>query len=425
MRSIKKTLIAAALVSAGMAPAAESNQPVYWPAMAMMPVQFGNQVVMIPVSGWITPRGFLPAFAPAAGQPPVAATLPTQNFFPTAPMPPVPGMHYPAVPGGLAVRPAVPYPAPLPGQVPMPSPVPLPQPGVMAGAGPFGPGMFAPGMNAPAATAPGVPMAAPMFAPMPPTAQRMPAPGAMPSLPSGRMPGTPGFPGGMAPPLAVAPPGLGMPGSALAAMPAPMAREPAVTADSAAAAEAPDVAPAEAKVPEAPALRTEAAMVSVPVGAARPATHDAPMALGAASAVDRDGDGVPNDMDLCPERAGAGSRVGCPADEGITLGGIVFRYDSDELTDESKQVLDRFAQKLMRIKGVRLEVAGHTDARGDAMYNLDLSERRARAVREYLVEQGVNPSRLVAKGYGQTKPLADNESREGRATNRRVELKPV
>lgn len=442
MRNMKKTLIAAALISAGISSSAESNPPVYWPAMAMMPVQYGNQVVMLPVSGWITPRGFLPAFAPAPAHPAMAGAPPPQHFFPA--MPPFPGMSYPGMTPApnVVMQPSMPYAAPVPGQVQVPVP-PQIVPGRAAGAvtGAFAPGMFMPGFAGVGAV-PG--MTPPALIP-PRQAQDIPAPAMMPPPYAVPVPGMSGPMGAMPPPVSAVRPGPAMTGTALDATPPSVgapAREvgavPATTeagtmsapavvsaaptvAAGASSAAAAGATPVESKAVEAaPALRTEAAMVSVPAG---PVLMTPTVAL--AGPHDRDGDGVANETDLCPDKSGVSGNLGCPADEGIALGGIVFRYDSDELTDESKTILDRLAQKLVRLKGVKLEVAGHTDARGDAMYNLDLSERRARAVRDYLVEQGVNPSRLVAKGYGQTRPLADNESREGRATNRRVELKPA
>ncbi|MBD3218923.1 MAG: OmpA family protein, partial [candidate division Zixibacteria bacterium] len=71
---------------------------------------------------------------------------------------------------------------------------------------------------------------------------------------------------------------------------------------------------------------------------------------------------------------------------------------------------------------VKLEIAGHTDISGPRDYNVQLSQRRAEAVRDYFIEQGIAPDRLVAKGYGPDKPKYDNDTAEGRRKNRRVEL---
>jgi outer membrane protein OmpA-like peptidoglycan-associated protein len=74
---------------------------------------------------------------------------------------------------------------------------------------------------------------------------------------------------------------------------------------------------------------------------------------------------------------------------------------------------------------VRIEVAGHTDSAGKQAYNLDLSKRRASSVRNYLVSRGIAGSRIEVKGYGPAHPVADNATAEGRAKNRRVELKRI
>jgi OOP family OmpA-OmpF porin len=70
-------------------------------------------------------------------------------------------------------------------------------------------------------------------------------------------------------------------------------------------------------------------------------------------------------------------------------------------------------------------VAGHSDSQGDANYNRDLSQRRADAVREYLVTAGVDENRISAKGYGEDEPIADNSTADGRRENRRVELRVI
>ena len=72
-----------------------------------------------------------------------------------------------------------------------------------------------------------------------------------------------------------------------------------------------------------------------------------------------------------------------------------------------------------------MEIGGHTDSTGEDAYNMGLSQRRAESVRSYLVSKGVKASRLEAKGYGETKPVASNDTNEGRAKNRRVELKKL
>jgi OOP family OmpA-OmpF porin len=105
------------------------------------------------------------------------------------------------------------------------------------------------------------------------------------------------------------------------------------------------------------------------------------------------------------------------------LEGVNFETNSDQLTKESTSVLDDAAKVLKSHPNVRVEVQGHTDNIGDPKYNLDLSDRRAVTVKKFLIEKGVATHRLESKGYGETKPIADNNTNEGRAKNRRIEFK--
>jgi len=93
------------------------------------------------------------------------------------------------------------------------------------------------------------------------------------------------------------------------------------------------------------------------------------------------------------------------------------------LLDGANTTLNTAAQTLIDNPGLVVEVAGHTDSDGDEVYNLKLSQRRAEAVRFYLLEAGVNAEQVTARGYGEYKPVADNLTAEGRAANRRVELR--
>lgn len=106
----------------------------------------------------------------------------------------------------------------------------------------------------------------------------------------------------------------------------------------------------------------------------------------------------------------------------IRLRGIEFGFDRDEITDDSKPVLDVAVERLGQCPEIRVTVAGHTDSIGTEEYNLGLSERRAMATKGYFVQSGVDPSRLDTRGYGKGDPIAPNDSSEGRAQNRRVEL---
>jgi len=109
----------------------------------------------------------------------------------------------------------------------------------------------------------------------------------------------------------------------------------------------------------------------------------------------------------------------------IILRGVNFRFDSAELTPGSTHILDIVAGNLRNRVTSTLEVDGYASAEGDALYNLDLSIRRARTVRRYLIKQGVPADRLTFRGYGITRPVADNSTESGRSLNRRVELTPL
>ena len=156
-----------------------------------------------------------------------------------------------------------------------------------------------------------------------------------------------------------------------------------------------------------------------PKPVAAPAVVAAPVV--AAAPRDSDGDGVVDDRDRCPNTI-AGARVDANGCEVVTLKGVNFANNSATLTPESTAVLDQAAAGLMRRGDIKVEVAGHTDNRGTAALNRDLSQRRAEAVRSYLVSKGAN---LSARGYGPDSPVADNKTANGRAENRRVELRQL
>ena len=99
-----------------------------------------------------------------------------------------------------------------------------------------------------------------------------------------------------------------------------------------------------------------------------------------------------------------------------------FAFDKDEITNDSKPVLDVAVERLGQCPEVRVTIAGHTDSIGTEEYNLGLSERRAMSTKGYFVKSGVDPSRLDTRGYGLNEPIAPNDTSEGRAQNRRVEL---
>ncbi|HAQ50662.1 MAG TPA: hypothetical protein DCR13_03840 [Gammaproteobacteria bacterium] len=108
----------------------------------------------------------------------------------------------------------------------------------------------------------------------------------------------------------------------------------------------------------------------------------------------------------------------------MSLKGVTFKFNSDVLTDNAKSQLDDMITRLQDVANIdTLRVEGHTDSSGNADYNQQLSQRRAEAVVNYLVQQGAfSHSQLLAIGMGQTKPVASNANAEGRAQNRRVDL---
>lgn len=139
---------------------------------------------------------------------------------------------------------------------------------------------------------------------------------------------------------------------------------------------------------------------------------------------DADRDGVPDAADTCADTP-AGTHVdtsGCVAKQAISLAGVRFESDSHRLTGEAKEILDGVAVQLAAQADIRAEIGGHTDAQGNDAYNLELSQRRADSVRQYLIGQGVSADRVTAKGYGETQPLESNDSEPGREANRRVEF---
>jgi OOP family OmpA-OmpF porin len=141
---------------------------------------------------------------------------------------------------------------------------------------------------------------------------------------------------------------------------------------------------------------------------------------------DDDGDGILNSVDQCPNSP-AGSRVnnvGCPFDRELLLQGVKFATNSDELLPESLPILENAIATLKRYPEVNIEVAGHTDNRGSDAYNLDLSSRRAASVLKYLKDGGVTNT-ITSRGYGESEPIASNDTDDGRQQNRRVVLRAL
>ncbi len=156
---------------------------------------------------------------------------------------------------------------------------------------------------------------------------------------------------------------------------------------------------------------------------------------------DADGDGVFDRRDTCPNtpRGMPVNVSGCPErtypqapaevppaqDEVIVLsdmGNVLFDFDSAELTSSARDQLAAIANRLTGASLVGVKVVGHTDSSGSDTYNQGLSERRARSVADFLASQGVPADKLTTEGMGESQPVADNGSDEGRARNRRVEI---
>jgi len=108
----------------------------------------------------------------------------------------------------------------------------------------------------------------------------------------------------------------------------------------------------------------------------------------------------------------------------LVLEGVNFDFDKATLRQDDMGNLDNDVATLKSWGDVDIEVAGHTDSMGSDAYNMKLSQQRAEAVRNFLISRGVAENRLTAKGYGESQPVADNATEEGRFKNRRVELIP-
>ncbi len=151
---------------------------------------------------------------------------------------------------------------------------------------------------------------------------------------------------------------------------------------------------------------------------------------------DTDGDGFLGSRDKCPDapetKNGFQDDDGCPDElppavkkfTGV-IEGINFKTGSASILPGSFTVLDRAVQVLQEFPSLKLEIQGHTDNRGRAAVNKDLSQRRAEAVRTYFITRGIKPERLTAIGFGLERPIADNRSESGRARNRRTEFRII
>jgi outer membrane protein OmpA-like peptidoglycan-associated protein len=107
----------------------------------------------------------------------------------------------------------------------------------------------------------------------------------------------------------------------------------------------------------------------------------------------------------------------------IILDDVLFDFDKSNVKPEAAAILDRLVAFMNENKDKKASLSGHTDNVGSEAYNQGLSERRVASVKDYVVKKGVDGGRVSGQGFGESKPIADNKTREGRAKNRRVEIK--
>jgi OmpA-OmpF porin, OOP family len=148
---------------------------------------------------------------------------------------------------------------------------------------------------------------------------------------------------------------------------------------------------------------------------------------------DNDKDTVADLEDQCPNEPGVvgGDKPGCPKKPSLVIvtekeikitQQIHFEFDKDKIKPDSFAILDAVAQVLQDNPKIKIEIQGHTDNKGSAVYNKKLSDRRAASVLKYLVAKGVDPNRLTSHGYGMEIPIVPNTTDQNRALNRRVQF---
>ena len=138
---------------------------------------------------------------------------------------------------------------------------------------------------------------------------------------------------------------------------------------------------------------------------------------------DADGDGVLDSLDQCPDTILEANvnKKGCAIFES-TIDGVKFKPGSSDLDTNTRVKLDAAVAALLKFPDVRVEIQAHTDSQGSLAYNQNLSDIRSKSVGDYLESKGIRRDRMEVVGYGETRPLATNQTREGRAQNRRVEF---
>jgi len=147
---------------------------------------------------------------------------------------------------------------------------------------------------------------------------------------------------------------------------------------------------------------------------------------------DRDHDGVPDKDDKCPDEPGPADNQGCPRRQSLIIvrrdrielkQQVHFAFGNARILKDSFELLRQVASAIQDAPGIRIRVEGHTDNVGGLDRNMGLSQERADAVKDFLVKQGVQPQRLVAEGFGPTRPIKPNTTKKNRAHNRRVEFR--
>jgi outer membrane protein OmpA-like peptidoglycan-associated protein len=148
--------------------------------------------------------------------------------------------------------------------------------------------------------------------------------------------------------------------------------------------------------------------------------------------LDSDADGVDDALDRCPRERGVAASEGCPRLKYKALDvtpkalrttePVLFEGSTDTIRSVSFPLLDTVVDALNEHPEIRLEIQGHTDSSGDDALNQNVSQTRAEAVLRYLTEHGIDPERLTAIGYGETRPIESNRTSQGREINRRIEF---
>ena len=145
---------------------------------------------------------------------------------------------------------------------------------------------------------------------------------------------------------------------------------------------------------------------------------------------DKDKDTVVDRLDKCPDDPGPPSNAGCPEKKYITITQekielkeqVQFATGKAKINPESFELLNEVVDLLKKNPTIKLRIEGHTDTKGNPKKNIKLSQDRAKAVNDYLVEHGIDQARLTSEGYGQTCPVADNKTVQGREKNRRTDF---